>query len=102
VISSQPVDAPPGQARWRQDVGTQEQIHQRLLEMTPAISPELTASWQAAAQAAFEHKPAPIKFGPETIEAQFLVLITCRDERQQVELLKRFKGEGLECKAVLG
>ena len=70
--------------------------------MTPAISPDLTAAWQAAAQAAFEQKPAPTKFGPETFEAQFLVLITCRDEGRQVELFKRFKREGLECKAVLG
>ena len=32
----------------------------------------------------------------------FYVLITCRDERQQVELLGRFKAEGLDCKAVIG
>jgi hypothetical protein len=81
---------------------TQEQLHQRLLEMTPAISPDLTAAWQAAAQAAFDLKPEPLKFGPQTIEAQFLVLITCRDEGHQVELLKRFAKEGLEFKAVLG
>jgi len=31
----------------------------------------------------------------------FYVLVTCRDERQQVELLGRFKGEGIECKAVM-
>ena len=37
----------------------------------------------------------------ETSE-QFLVLITCRDEKQQVELLGRFQGEGLECKALVG
>jgi hypothetical protein len=29
------------------------------------------------------------------------VLVTCRDERQQVELLERFQAEGLECKALL-
>ena len=50
---------------------TQEQIHQRLLEMTPAISPDLTAAWQAAARASLDSKPEPIKWGPETIEAQF-------------------------------
>jgi hypothetical protein len=33
--------------------------------------------------------------------AQNLVLITCRDEKHQVELLGRFHGEGLECKALL-
>jgi hypothetical protein len=29
------------------------------------------------------------------------VLVTCRDERQQVELLQRFTDKGLECKALL-
>jgi hypothetical protein len=29
------------------------------------------------------------------------VLITCRDEAQQVELLERFQREGLLCKALL-
>ena len=28
------------------------------------------------------------------------MLVTCRDERQPVELLERFKDEGLECKAL--
>ncbi len=36
------------------------------------------------------------------LSEQFLVLITCRDEKQQVELLGRFQGEGLECKALVG
>jgi hypothetical protein len=35
--------------------------------------------------------------GPE----QFLILITCRDEKHQAEMLERFRGEGLECKALL-
>jgi hypothetical protein len=33
--------------------------------------------------------------------AQFLVLVTCRDDKDQVELLARLKGEGRECKALL-
>jgi hypothetical protein len=33
--------------------------------------------------------------------AQYMVLVMCRDERQQVELLERFQGEGLDCKALL-
>ena len=35
------------------------------------------------------------------IPQQWLVLVTCRDEKQQVELLERFQREGLECKALL-
>jgi hypothetical protein len=33
---------------------------------------------------------------------QFLILITCRDERHQVELLGRLHAEGEQCKALLG
>jgi hypothetical protein len=79
---------------------TQEQLHQRLPELTPAVDPDLEAAWRAAAEAALEAPPAPARGvgpGPE----QFLVLVTCRDERHQVELLGRFRGEGLECRALL-
>ncbi len=78
---------------------TQEQIHQRLLELTPTADPELEAAWRAAAEAALAACPEPqqVAMGPE----QFLVLVTCRDERQQVELLRRFRSEGLDCKVLL-
>jgi hypothetical protein len=33
--------------------------------------------------------------------AQWLGLITCRDEKHRVELLGRFQAEGLECRALL-
>jgi hypothetical protein len=32
---------------------------------------------------------------------RFLILITCRDEREQVELLRVFQEEGLTCRALL-
>jgi hypothetical protein len=80
---------------------TQEQLHTRLMELTPAASEELRAAWKASAQAAEAIRsarlPEEVDPGPE----QFLVLVRCRDERQQVELLTRFKEEGLECKALL-
>ena len=78
---------------------TQDQLHQRLLEITPTDVAELEAAWRAEAEAVLEAEPAPeAVMGPE----QFLVLVTCRDEKQQVEVLQRLKGEGLECKALLG
>jgi hypothetical protein len=40
-------------------------------------------------------------FVPRGILEQFLVLVTCRDAKQSVELLERFRREGLECKAPL-
>ena len=35
------------------------------------------------------------------VPEQWLVLVTCRDEKQQTELLERFQREGLECKALV-
>jgi hypothetical protein len=35
------------------------------------------------------------------VPAQFPVLLTCRDEKKQVELIARFQAEGLDCKALL-
>jgi hypothetical protein len=80
---------------------TQEQLHQRLMELTPAPDPELEAAWQASAEAAraLWEEPAPARDVP--LPVQYLILVTCRDERQQVALLGRWRGEGLECKALL-
>jgi hypothetical protein len=82
--------------------GVQEQLRDRLLEVTPRVSPDLEAAWQAAAGAMLADEPEKPQWGGEELEAQFYVLITCRDEKQQVDLLERFLGEGLACKAVLG
>jgi hypothetical protein len=80
--------------------GTQEQLRDRLRELVPAVSPELQEAWQQAAAACL----APDRAGRrdwETVREQFLVLVTCRDEQHQVELLGRFQAEGLECRALL-
>jgi hypothetical protein len=79
----------------------QAQLHDRLLEIVPLAPPELVAAWEEAAgrlQTAGEDKGL---LSRDALPEAFYVLITCRDERQQVELLGRFKGEGLNCKAVL-
>jgi hypothetical protein len=81
---------------------TQNQLHDRLMELTPTPSPDLQAAWEAtinpilAAQASAKPRPE-VKDIPE----QFLILVTCRDEKQQAELLERFRGEGWECKALM-
>jgi hypothetical protein len=75
---------------------TQTQLHERLLEMTTTDSPELEAAWKAAALA--EVPPAE---RIETFKDQFLILITCRDEKHQVDLLARLSAEDIPCKALL-
>jgi hypothetical protein len=58
--------------------------------------------WNASVEARKEALEAEKRFGVDAFAEQFLVIVTCRDERQQVELLGRFRGEGLECRAVVG
>jgi hypothetical protein len=77
---------------------TREQLHQRLLEMTPTDNDALAAAWEAAAAEVLKRDPEPVG----TIPEQFLILVTCRDEKQQVELLERSTKKGLECRAMMG
>ena len=71
------------------------------MEITPVSSPELEMVWRAAADSLLDtphHGPAA---GFETIAEQYMDLVTCRDEAEQIRLLRRFSEEGLECKALL-
>jgi hypothetical protein len=45
--------------------------------------------------------PPASRWAQKTIGEQYAVLVTCRDEAQQVELLTRLHAEGLECRALL-
>src|SRR5437764_1241984 len=76
---------------------TQEQLHRRLLELAPPVPEELQAAWRLAAEATVPPPPEPLA-GLDEIPEQWLVLVTCRDERQQGEVLGRLQGEGLACK----
>src|SRR5262245_39989734 len=80
---------------------TQEQLRDRLLELAPVVSADRQAAWRATAAAAFAAHPAAKRPREVAIPEQFLILLTCRDEKHQVELLQRFLREGLECRALL-
>jgi hypothetical protein len=77
---------------------TQEQIHQRLQEITPIDDPDLQALWQAQADQLLDPEPPP---AIKDLGAQFLMLVTCPDEKDQIELLTRLKEEGRAGKALL-
>jgi hypothetical protein len=47
-------------------------------------------------------QPPPPRAGIKEIAEQYLILLTCRDEKEQAELLSRFTAEGLQCKALVG
>jgi hypothetical protein len=77
---------------------TQEQIQQRLKEITPSTTPTCKPIWQAQAEKLLAPSPPP---DIEELSDQFLVPVTCRDEKEQIELLAQLHGEGRECKALL-
>jgi hypothetical protein len=80
---------------------TQEQLRARLQELAPPVPDDLRLAWEAAARSAIEALPSEARRTQRDIPEQFAVIVTCRDVEQQVELLRRFHQEGLECKALL-
>ena len=74
----------------------------RLREIVPEPPPNLAAAWQAAAGVVQEEEDSKRRGLGKVLSEAFYVLITCRDEVQQVELLGRFQAKGLPCKALLG
>jgi hypothetical protein len=79
---------------------TQQQLRDRLQEIVPEVPEALRLAWEAAARSAVDSPPAERPPVP-SLPGQFAVLIPCRDEAHQVELLARLRGDGLECKALL-
>jgi hypothetical protein len=77
-----------------------EPIHARLLELAPSESEALQALWRATEEAEQEAK-AFLDAQTTAAGEQFLVVVECRDEEHQRELLERFQSEGLSCRALL-
>jgi hypothetical protein len=80
----------------------------QLRESTPTDSDLLHNLWQNiratgdAVREALEEAGAAAPAGKgREIPEQFLVLVECESEDQQVELLERFRQEGLKCRALL-
>jgi hypothetical protein len=81
----------------------QQQLQDRLQEITPVSDADLRAAWEAAANPELARLlTEPARPGIVNVPEQWLVLVTCRDEKQQTELLERFHRERLECKALVG
>jgi hypothetical protein len=82
------------------------QVLDRLRDTTATDSEAIRNLWQslAANDAAVQEglgraRDAGGAAEPESVPEQFLIIITCTDERHQVELLERFQAEGLPCQA---
>ena len=80
----------------------QEQLYERLRQTTPTAQPDWKRCGKADAarrsMEAMERFKKPIA---QTAPAQFMLLVMCDDEKQQLALLERFQGEGLQVKALL-
>jgi hypothetical protein len=70
---------------------TQEQLRDCVCELAPAVPDEMRSAWEETARAALVR---PAKALPKVLAELYLVLVTCRDEKQQVELLARFQARG--------
>ena len=77
----------------------QEQLRGRLMELAPVDTEELRAAWQAAAEGVLKEEKERKSF--DSFPEQFLLLVTCRDERHQVELLQRFHDQSIQVKALI-
>jgi hypothetical protein len=88
---------------------TDAQTARTLADSVETASESLRGMWQSLAQDAAAARDAlerasPAAAGPgreETPRERFMVLIECENEAHQVELLQRFHGEGLRCKALV-
>ena len=69
------------------------------MELTPADTEELRAAWQAAAEGALKGEKERKAY--HSFPEQVLLLVPCRDERHQVELLQRFHDQGLQARALV-
>jgi hypothetical protein len=79
----------------------QEQLYERLRENTPTAQPELEAMWEQMARQSMEDLANARKPIAQDVLPQCMLLVMCKDEKQQLELLARFQADGLECKCLL-
>jgi hypothetical protein len=82
-----------------------QEVVAQLREITRSDSPVLTELWrsvtesEAATRATLEDavKATPEQSFPE----QFFIVVKCRDEKDQVELLQKLEAQGLSCRALV-
>lgn len=75
------------------------EVVQELRRITEADAQALNDLWDQLAARDETALPPPAEPGTPD---RFLILIECRDEAQQVELLERLQADGIACKAIVG
>jgi hypothetical protein len=77
-----------------------QEVVAQLREVTQADSPALAELWRSLAESEAATRKAledAVKPPPE----QFLILVECRDEKHQVELLQKLQHLGIPCRALV-
>jgi len=80
---------------------TNAETHAALVARTKTQAQALKDLWQASARAADQAKKLLGKPAVQPGEPQFLILIECADEEQQLNLLEWLQAEGVRCRALL-
>jgi hypothetical protein len=70
-------------------------------KLVPKVPEELRLAWEATARAALAAPQPESRWERPAVREQFAIIVTCRDEAHQIELLRRFHEEWLECMALL-
>jgi hypothetical protein len=74
---------------------------QELRTVAEKDSAAVKSLWEILQEASEKTKRDLPREPPQELAEQFLILVTCADEAEQLALLKRFQAEGLQCEAKL-
>ena len=82
----------------------QAHLQERLLSLTPTVSPDLRLAWEAAAAGVLpDTSSSPSSAREKQLGLQqYLIMITCRGDKHQRELIERFQAEGLDFRTASG
>jgi hypothetical protein len=79
---------------------TDRDVVDDLVADTPADSPILTELWESLSRHAAE-ACAALPDATANVPEQFLILVECADETEQIRLLERWRAEGISCRALI-
>ena len=80
--------------------GYEAETLEQLRAVVEKESAAIKSLWDVLAEASKKTRKAIDE--ADELPTRFFVLVDCADEAQQMELLERFRGEGLECQAKIG
>jgi len=81
--------------------GADNDVVAQLKAITTTESSALADLWKTVGEAEAATRAA-LEEASQAPEEQFLILVQCRDEREQAELLEKPQADGLSCRALIG